>query len=199
MTEHFKMLTASLNQRLFTIRRISRAIPKNKLIGVVHSLWISKLRYGLQLCLKVRLTETDKKSTASKALQKTQNRMLRAISGTKIKDRVSIKAMLEKHNLLSVNQLAAKIKLIEVWKMINKEGSPLHLEPYLRRSGEDQHELRIRHNRIFNDYSKLKNSESSFHIDAARLWNALPNQIREERSLGIVKSRLNEFCKSLPI
>ena len=90
---------------------------------MVHSLWISKLRYGLQLCLKVRLTEADTKSSISKALQKTQNRMLRAISGAKVKDHVSIKSMLEKHNLLSVNQLAAKIKLMEVWKMLNKEGS----------------------------------------------------------------------------
>ena len=125
--------------------------------------------------------------------------MAHFLNGKTIKDIIETKVLISKANLLSVNQLAAKIKLIEVWKMINKEGSPLHLEPYHRKSGEDQHELRIRQNRIFNDSSKLKNSESSFHIDAAGLWNALPNQIREERSLGIVKSRLDEFCKSLPI
>ena len=56
--------------------------------------------------------------------------MMRAINRTKIKDRVSVKHMLEKFNLLSVNQMAAKIKLLEVWKMVNTEGSPLQLEPY---------------------------------------------------------------------
>ena len=36
--------------------------------------------------------------------------------------------MLSKFGLLSVNQLAAKIKIIDVWKIINKEGYPLSLD-----------------------------------------------------------------------
>ena len=65
-----------------------------------------------------------------KALQLTQNRMLRAINGTRIKDRVSIKVMLDKFNLLSVNQLAAQIKLTEVWKAANVEVYAISLDPY---------------------------------------------------------------------
>ena len=198
-TEHFKTLRSSLNQRLFVIRRISRIIPRNKLINIVHSLWLSKLRYGLQLCLKVRLTEADKTSDTSKELQKTQNRMLRAINGTKIKDRVSVKSMLEKFNLLSVNQLAANIKLLEVWKMVNKEGSPLQLEPYNATIKENRQGLRLKPNREFNDICRLKNSELSFHIDAARVWNAAPSQIRCAKSLVVVRTEVKKFCKSLPI
>ena len=164
------------------IRRISRIIPRNRLINIVHSLWLSKLRYGLQLCLKVRLTEEDKTSNAAKAIQKTQNRMMRAINRTKIKDRVSVKHMLEKFNLLSVNQMAAKIKLLEVWKMVNTEGSP----------------LRQKSNRVFDDNCRLKNSELSFHIDAARVWNAAPSEIRNATSLNIAKTEAIKFCKSLP-
>ena len=47
---HLKSLMSSLNQRLFIIRRVSQHIPKCKIMNIVHSLWVSKLRYGLQLC-----------------------------------------------------------------------------------------------------------------------------------------------------
>ena len=69
-------------------------------------------------------------STAMKALQQTQNRMLRAINNSKIADRVSVTSMLTKFNLLSVNQLAAQIKLTEVWKSVNIKDYAISLDPY---------------------------------------------------------------------
>ena len=100
-------------------------------MSIIHSLWVSKLRYGLQLCTKVYISTDDKKSSAMKALQLTQNRMLRAINGTKIKNKITIQSMLTKFKLLSVNQLSAQIKLIETWKSVHVEGNPLKLDPYL--------------------------------------------------------------------
>ena len=91
---------------------------------------MSKLRYGLQLCIKERLCESDVTPNYLKSLQQTQNRMLRAINGTRIKDKISSKSMLIKYGLFSVNQLAAKIKLMEVWKTLNNDGSPIRLDPY---------------------------------------------------------------------
>ena len=129
-----KKLKSSLNQRLFVIRRVARQLPKHKIMNVVHSLWMSKLRYGLQLCSEVRLTNEDKKPFIMKELQLTQNRMLRLINNSKIKDKISIESMLDKFNLPSVNQLAATIKLQEVWKSINVPGCPIKLEPYKKMS-----------------------------------------------------------------
>ena len=54
--------------------------------------------------------------------------------------------MPDKFKILSVNQLAAKIKIIEVWKIINKEGYPLSLDPY--NQNLQALELRPQHNRI---------------------------------------------------
>ena len=99
-------------------------------MSIVHSLWISKLRYGLQLCTKVTILSDDKKSGSMKELQLTQNRLLRLLNGSKIKDKVSVHSMLKKFNLLSVNQLSAQIKLVEVWKIINVKGHPLVMDPY---------------------------------------------------------------------
>ena len=63
---------------------------------------------------EVQLNSDDSKSALIKSLQLTQNRLLRSLNQTRIADKVSIKKMLEKFELLSVNQLAAEIKLIEV-------------------------------------------------------------------------------------
>ena len=124
------------------------------------------------------------------------------LNGTKIKDKVSIGTMLKKFNLLSVNQLAAKIKLIEVWKTINRLNYPLGLvDPYKPTSltNQQNYDLRGQTNRIFNDSCKFKKSEYSFHIDAARLWNATPTNVRDSPSLEIAKRAFDTFCKSLPI
>ena len=55
--EHFRVLKNSLNQKLFIIRRIMRQVPKYNLMSIVHSLRVSKLWYGLQLCFKVRTSD----------------------------------------------------------------------------------------------------------------------------------------------
>ena len=197
--DHFKNLKSSLNSRLFMIRRISRRIPKSKIMGVVHSLWVSKLRYGLQLCTKTRLNDSDPIPACLKSLQMTQNRMLRAINGTKICDKISTKYMLKKFGLLSVNQLSAKIKIMEVWKSMNCEDYPITMDPYRPNSTPGhKHDIRTQQTRVLNDSCRLHKSEFSFHVDAARIWNATPNEIRTATSQNIAKKAIDKFCKLLP-
>ena len=115
-----------------------------------------------------------------------------------MKDRVSVATMLEKFNLPSVNQLAAEIKLIEVWKSLNTENSPIRLEPYNANSNPVQ-QLRTKSNRIFDDSANLKASRSSFNVDAARIWNMAPDQVRSAKSLAEAKRIIKLHTKSLPI
>ena len=197
--EHIGKLKSGLNSRLFIIRRVARQIPKNKTMNIVHSLWISKLCYGLQLFTKVVVTEEERRSASLKSLQLTQNRLLRALNNTRIKDRISIKSMLEKFGLLSVNQLAAQIKLLEVWKSINVEGNPTKLEPYCTDQLSRTHTLRPKSNRIFNDTARLEISKSSFNIDAARLWNGAPPDVQAATSLESAKRSILNYVKKFPI
>ena len=44
--------------------------------------------------------------------------MLRFLNGSKISDRISTESILIKFNILSVNQLNAQIKIMEIWKAI---------------------------------------------------------------------------------
>ena len=107
--------------------------------------------------------------------------------------------MLEKYQLLSVNQLAAEIKLVEVWKAINVEGCPTKLDPYVAERRKTNFELRPKTNRIFNDTARLQVSKSSFNIDAARTWNNAPKEVQNAITLSIARREIRTFCKSLPI
>ena len=196
---HIKKVISSLNQRLFVIRRIANQLPQEKMIAIIHSLWMSKLRYGLQLCTTVQIALTETRTAAMKSLQKAQNRMLRLINKTKIKDKISTHSMLDRFNLLSVNQLAAQIKLIEVWKSINIENYPIQMEPYNIHFGESGHSLRERNNQVFRETSRMGVAKSSFNIDAARLWNVTPGEIRASTTKTEAKRLILDFVKTLPV
>ena len=53
-TEHIEVTIRSLNMRLYLIRRIMNHIPKKYIMKLVHSLWLSKIRYGIQLWATTR-------------------------------------------------------------------------------------------------------------------------------------------------
>ena len=87
-----------------------------------------KIKYGLQLYGNVRTKESDEKCADFKAIQVLQNNLLRFLNGSKIKDKISVRNLLTKFELLSVNQLAAQIKLGEMWKAMIIEDYPLKVE-----------------------------------------------------------------------
>ena len=104
-----------------------------------------------------------------KGLQLTQNRLLRVLNNSKTQDKIATKTLLSKFNLLSVNQLAGQIKLLETWKAVHVKGYAIELDPYNKDRPNNTHELRTQTNRVFNDSAKLKIASHSFSIDAAKL------------------------------
>ena len=54
--------------------------------------------------------------------------MLRTVEHVKVSDRISTQSLLEKNNMLSVNQMMAQIKVTEMWKAINTTNNPLHFQ-----------------------------------------------------------------------
>ena len=90
---------------------------------------MSKLRYGLQLCNKVRLNENDPKNNCMLSLQVAQNEMLRIMNGSSLKDHTTTQSLFNKFNLPSVNQLSAEIKIIGAWKIMNIQDYPIKLWP----------------------------------------------------------------------
>jgi hypothetical protein len=123
-------MVAALNQRLFMVKIMSNHVSKKRLQRIVDSLWTSKLRYGLQLCTEVRLTEDQPKNQVVTMAQRAQNKMIRVLDGSQIVDQKSTKRLLEEQNMLSVNQMAAQIKLTEMWKATNDPQYPIKMKTW---------------------------------------------------------------------
>ena len=115
---------SALNSRLFTIKRLQKALSLDRLRKITDSIFTSKIRYGLQLYGNVRLEENDPKNALISAIQLTQNKMAQFLNGTKIKDRIRTEQILDSLKMLSVNRLNAQIKLMEVWKSLNDVNYP---------------------------------------------------------------------------
>ena len=62
-----------------------------------------------------------------KAIQTVQTKMARFLIGKTLKDKIKSKVLLANIKMLSVNQLNAKIKILEVWKSLNIDGYPLEI------------------------------------------------------------------------
>ena len=76
----------------------------------------------------MRIHETDPSNSEMDDIQLIQNKLLRFLNGSKLKDMISTKSMLIKMNLLSINQTNAQIKLIEMWKATNIEDYPIEVK-----------------------------------------------------------------------
>jgi hypothetical protein len=56
--------------------------------------------------------------------QRLHNKMLRILDGALVSERKSTKTLLDNQNMLSVNQIAAQIKLTKMWKASNDPQCP---------------------------------------------------------------------------
>ena len=190
-------LLSSLNQRLFMVKRISNHISKNKLRKVVDSLWTSKLRYGLQLCSEVRLTEEHPKSLYMTMAQRSQNKMLRILDGALVSDRKSTKTLLDNQNMLSVNQIAAQIKLTEMWKASDDPQYPIKMKT--RERQENSIETRSLTLGDLTEVERSTRAKKSLMCHAAEVWNKGPGKntqnFQKERNLEDKKAYIELLQK----
>ena len=104
-------VTSALNTRLFLIRRLKNQLHLSGLKKVADSLFVSNIRYGLQLLGKVRQSENEPSNGDLHALQLIQNKLARALNNVKLSDHCSTKSLLTNLDMQSVNQLNAQIKI----------------------------------------------------------------------------------------
>ena len=101
--------------------------------------------------------------------------------------------MLEKNNMLSMNQTQAQIKLMEMWKSKNVETYPI--KPTTNTYKVNAITTRSATLEQF----KLNTTPSTFVGDATRLWNTAPVALKSAASLNIAKKITKSYCKTLPI
>ena len=187
----------SLNTRLYLIKRMKNKISADRLKKVASGIWNSKLRYGLQLYAKVRTSAQDPKNSNMEKLQVAQNKLARVLENVKVSDRTPIKTLPEKQKMLSVNQIAAQIKLTEIWKALNIERFPIKVKKL-----STTNDARITRGVTFEKLVIEGNSnriENSFIGDGTRLWNKAPEVLRATKTLYSARSEIKKFVLTLPI
>ena len=95
----------ALNRRLFSIRQLRNHLNTTSLMKLVDGLFISKIRYGLQLIGKVRILESDPSNKDIENVQKVQNKLLRMFTNTKLQDMVSTSSLLKQTNMIVLSWL----------------------------------------------------------------------------------------------
>ena len=99
--------------------------------------------------------------------------------------------------MLSVNQLNANIKLLEIWKALNVDDYPLKVKrqevnPQNRATRAD---LNGRPKEIRKTTLAQKTSVS----DSIYIWNRAPDSVTKSLSLYQAKKEIKIFSKSLPL
>ena len=190
-------LISTLNQRLFMIRRLKNVVKSEALMKISDSLFTSKIRYGIQLFGCVRLNDSDPTNGLIDDIQLIQNKLVRLLNGKRIKDRISTKILLSKVGMLSVNQLNAQIKLLDIWKAINVKDYP-YKPMYIERE-EAIVQTRACSAKILKEVARSNLSKGTFRNDALRIWNLAPSTIRDCKTLYAVKKVIKIYVTSLPI
>ena len=158
---------------------------------MADSLLTSKLRYGLQLMGQVRWTSEDVQTGLLETLQKSQNKLLRFLNNTQIKDKVSNISMLEKHKMLSVNQLNAQIKLTEIWKALSDKDHPFKIsKPVV---DEDERVSRALRAGNINLTAFSKVTKDTFINDSIKAWNNAPLELKNNLCLSGAKISIKKF------
>ena len=121
------------------------------------------------------------------------------LEGVSLKDHISTKFLLEKHNIPSVNQLNGEIKLLEAWKSVNISDYPFKMEANNLNKNVSDRILRPSSLKIWKDSAKSKSGTNNFSIDTAKIWNNCPEVIKQARSVGIAKSEIKKHCKSFQL
>ena len=188
---------SSLNSRLYIVRRMMSHLAMNSVCKLVDGLFTSKIRYGLQLIGKVRMNSEDPECSILKDIQLVQNRLLRLLNRSQIKDKISNKSMLKKFNMRSVNQINAQVKLLEVWKALNVEDYPLKINQQEIPENGVVTRASLKGRPIEVGKSNLtKNTSTS---DAIRIWNQAPIAVTESITIKQAKKAIKEYAESLPI
>ena len=145
----------------------------------------------------MRTGEESPKCEDFKVIQKKQNDLLRFLAGSKISDKVSIASLLKKFNAVSVNQLNAQIKLLEIWKSLNIENYPLVIRQQEILENVTTTRAAAKGRPCAVGRSNLM--QSSCVSDAIKVWNLAPKEITECNSLFQAKNRIKKYVRTLPI
>ena len=184
LTYHINETCKKATNSIRSIGRIRKYLTKENLKLLVNALVISRLDYCNSILYGLPKQELDK-------LQRIQNTAARLITGTKHYE--SIKpALRELHWLPIESRIIFKLLLI-TFKIIHGL-CPAYLSPLLQQYCP-QRNLRSSSKLLFTVpiVNSVTYGERAFSFSAPKLWNTLPNSVKNAPSLSTFKSALKTF------
>ena len=189
---HIEHLYKVLKQRLGLMRRIRHKIPGEKLQIIGEAIFVSKIRYGLAVYSKPRLSEDDARSPEMQKIQVLQNDMVRLIKGYTRSDHINMSKTRRDMKMMSINQLSCYHVLIEVRKILagnSSEQLKLKLSP-----PEEQHyDLRsVSKGDLIVPWRPRRGCEG-FSYHGSKCYNMLPPDIRETKGSLPYKIKMKKW------
>ena len=145
----------------------------------------------------MRLVNNDPENGLIDEIQLIQNKLARWLNGVTLKDKKRTRVLLQNIKMLSVNQINAQVKLIEMWKAHNVENYPLKIEKKLYNLNLAVTRAASTGALIVQGFSHI--SSKTFKNDAIRVWNKCPLNIKECVSIYTAKKLIKEFVSTLPV
>ena len=99
--------------------------------------------------------------------------------------------------MLSVNQINAQVKILEMWKATHIDSYPIKTEQKSESADKINTRVVSSGNLIKKGFSST--SQNTFLNDATRAWNKTPLTIKSCKSLFSAKKQIKEFVLTLPI
>ena len=187
--EHAKKVIKRVNHGLYTLRRCQQVTGTKNLKIISSGLVSAHINYGSSVYLHpfIRIEENDPKKEQMKTLQKYQNVMLRTVLKVKVKDKVSIKSMLDKTGNLSINQMACLNILMDTWKSVKLNIKSLKCDFVPRENARNQSSF------------KEPNDKNSFIYKAIKLWNKTSIKFKTTNLTKVAKKEAMETIRRIPI
>ena len=149
---------------------------------VANSIFISKIKYGLQLLGKVRMTKEDVEQGDLGAIQKVQNKMARLHNGCRLLYKIKTQTLFKNVKMLSVNQINAQIKLTEVRKAVNDLNHPLKIEKLTHVNANCL--TRAVKNEDLKEFGKSSIVQSTFLSDAVKFGTTVQQALKTVKQFG---------------
>ena len=109
--------------------------PTNRLKKIADSLYLSKIRYGIQLYGNVRTKSDETEQKLMGTIQVAQNKLARYLNGNKLLDKIPTAQIYKELKMQTVNQINGQVKLLDVWKAQHFERHPTN---YPRKNDSNQ-------------------------------------------------------------
>ena len=134
-----------------------------------------------------------KLSVEASKLQIIQNNMLRMIFGFRLSDQVNMEKLRNEIGMFSVNQLNCYHVLIEAFN-VKHFGSSEKIQEKWMPEGQRSYSNRRQHDVIVPKVGHVKCQGFSWH--ASKMWNKLPEFIKEIDNPDIFKVKIKEYIWS---